>query len=274
MSKIVKAYISAKNILHYSIKSKNGIVHKTFNVSNEFVKKQAIQASGGIGWTENGIHLREYLPVEVCKALLETGEYKWTRGDRFNNYFADVYHKCWEVNKNAPNYEKIERCGNVASNPCYGWIRYKLESKGYTEPVRCPRCEAVYAIYNSYKPLKWKLWDTVLRAKEFIECEIIHNIYKDAETFFFTKSKNGKEILKGWQEAIEKGEVGELIYWRKHYLKTLLKGSNLTYKKDEKEWIIYNPELYDETMIKEIVKKQSYKVIWEHKEIKKCQTIV
>jgi len=268
MSKILEAYISPENVLHYKVEFKNEIVLKTFNIDNEFVKKQAIQAPKGIGWTENGIHLREYLPVEVCKALLKTGEYSWIRGDKFIDYYADVYHKCWEVNKNSPNYKKIERCGNVASNPCYGWIRYKLELGGYTEPVKCPRCAAVYAIYNSYKPLKWKLWDTILHVKEFVEWKIIHNIYKDAETFFFTKSKNGKEILKSWQKAIEEGEVGELIHWRKHYLKTLLKGSNLTYIESEKEWIIYNPELYDETKIKEIVKKENYKVIWEHMEIK------
>lgn len=269
MSKIVDACIYPKNVLHYSIKSKSGIVFKTFDISNEFVKKQAIQAPGGIGRTENGIHLREYLPIEVCKALLKTGEYKWIRGDRFTDYYADVYHKCWEVNKNTSNYVKTERCGNVASNPCYGWIRCKLEPKGYTEPVGCPRCAVMYAIYNSYKPLKWKLWDAILHVKDFVKWKIIHNICKDAETFFFTKSKNGKEILKSWQKAIEEGEVGELIHWRKHYLKTLLKGSNLTYTESEKEWIIYNPELYDETKIKEIVKKENYKVIWEHME-RKC----
>ena len=99
MSKKSNAYITSDNILHYFTKESGKVVAKTFDVSNENVKKQAIQAPGGIGRTENGVHLQGHLPVEVCKALLKTGEYKWIKGDRFDRYFADVYHKCWEVNK-------------------------------------------------------------------------------------------------------------------------------------------------------------------------------
>lgn len=256
-----KPFIDKDGILHYGKYLEN-----FFDLSNENVKKQAIinPKKRGIGRTENGIFFKEYLPKDICKALLKTGEYKWTRGDNFNSYFADVYHKCWEVNKDKPNYENIEHCGNVASNPCYGWIRYKKPEGGYTEHITCPRCEATYAIWNTYKPLKWKLWDAILYVKEFVRWRIIHHIYKDAETFFFTKSKDGKEVLKDWQKAIEEGEVGELIHWRKHYLKPLLKDSNLTCIESKREWIIYNPELYDEVTVKEIVEKNNYKIIWEY----------
>lgn len=266
MAKKTKAvpFIDSKNILHYW--DKNGAL-KTFDLSNENVKKQAIKAPGGIGRTaEDGSHLREYLPKEVCKALLQTREYKWTRGDRFTDYLADVYHKCWEVNKDKPNYENIEHCGNVASNPCYGWIRYKLKEGGYTKGIDCPRCEAMYAIYNTYKPLKWKLWDSLLWIRDFFHWTIFHNIYKDAETFFFTKSREGRKILKGWQEVMKEGEIGELVYWRKHYLKPLLKKSDLTFIENKRSWYIYNPKLYSEEEVKNFIEKNKYCVIWEYED--------
>ena len=257
-------FIDSKNILHYWDK---GIL-KTFDLSNENVKKQAIinPKRKGIGRTENGIFFKEYLPKDVCKALLKTGEYIWTMGDKFNDHRADVYHKCWEVNKDKPNFENIEHCGNVASNPCYGRIRYKLE-EGYTKPTECPRCEATYAIYNTYKPLKWKLWDSLLWVRDFFHWRIFHNIYKDAETFFFAKSKHGRAILKGWQEVItNESVVGELTFWRKHYFKPIIKNSNLAYYENGGEWIIYNPELYDKETVEEMVKKNEYNVIWEYED--------
>lgn len=259
-----KPFIDSKNILHYWDKG----TLKTFDLSNENVKKQAIinPKRKGIGRTEDGIFFKEYLPKDICKALLKTGEYKWTRGDKFNDYLADVYHKCWEVNKDKPNYENIEHCGNVASNPTYGWIRYKLPD-GYTKHVQCPRCEAMYAIYNTYKPLKWKLWDSLLWIRDFFHWRIFHNIYKDAETFFFAKSKHGRAILKGWQKVIkEEGVVGELTFWRRHYFKPIIKDSNLAYYENGREWIIYNPELYDKETVEEMVKNNEYNVIWEYED--------
>ena len=263
MTKKTKPFIDEEGILHYG-----KYLEKYFKLSNENIKKQAIinPKKTGIGRTENGIFFKEYLPKDICKALLKTGEYKWIRGDKYRDYRADVYHKCWEVNKYKPNFENIEHCGNVSDNPCYGRIRYKLEPKGYTEAVECPRCEAVYAIYNTYKPLKWMLWDSLLWFGNFFRWRIIHNIYKDAETFFFAKSKKGKTLLKGWQEVIKDGLVGELVFWRKHYFKPIMKNSNLTYIENKEGWIIYNPELYDEETVKEMFKANRYNVIWEYED--------
>ncbi len=263
-----KPFIDKDGILHYGKYLEN-----FFDLSNENVKKQAIMnpKKKGIGRTENGIFFKEYLPKDICKALLKTGEYKWTRGDKFNYYLADVYHKCWEVNKDKPNYENIEHCGNVASNPCYGWIRYKKPEGGYTEHITCPRCEAVYAIYNTYKPLKWKLWDSLLWIRDFFRWTIFHRIYKDAETFFFARSKEGREILCDWQEAIEEGEIGCLTFWRKHYLPFLLRNSFIKTYTAGDCWYLYDPNQRSENDVKEAIATNAYKIIWEyydHKEKK------
>lgn len=269
--KILDAYLTPDNILHYTVKEKGEIVQKQFDVGNENVKKQAIPAPKGIGRTIDGVHYAEHLPVEVCKALLKTGEYRWTRGDKFTDFYSEVYHRCWEVNKDKPNYENIEHCGNVSSNPCYGWIRYKLEPKGYTEHTECPRCESVYAIYNTYRPFKYKVWDLLLWVRDFFHWRIFHHIYKDAETFFFAKSKEGREILCDWQEAIEEGEIGCLAFWRKHYLPFLLRNSFIKTYTAGDCWYLYDPNQRSEEDVKEAIATNAYKIIWEyydHKEKK------
>ena len=68
------------NVLHYWHDGKL----KTFDCSNENVNNQAEKSDkrNGIGRTENGTFYQEKLPDEVVRALLETGEYLWTKGDR------------------------------------------------------------------------------------------------------------------------------------------------------------------------------------------------
>ena len=202
------------NVLHYWHDGKL----KTFDCSNENVNNQAEKSDkrNGIGRTKDGTFYQEKLPDEVVKALLETGEYLWTKGDRFNDYFADVYHKCWIP------LGTTERMGNVASNPCYGMVRRENDKMEL-----CPRCAAIYGIWNNKKckPLKYKLWD-ILCSINLRTYYALYSVYVEFREFFYVHSKKGKECIKAWQREITKNpDKGfYLTHWRHSWLKPLMKG--------------------------------------------------
>lgn len=263
-----KPFITADNKLHYW----ENELHKEYDLSNDAIEANSIKEKR---YLPNGQDYEvEKIPKKIAKALLQTGEYYYIKGDRFNDYFSDVYHKCWEVKSHLPNFENIEHCGNVDSNPCYGWIRYKQGDGSYTEGEKCPRCRVIWAIAASYKPLKWKIWDKLIGIKERV-WYFFHSIYKQIEVFQYVHSKEGKESLQKWHDWIAKGGIGALVEWRHQFLKPLTKQKDLMscFISKRDGWWIWNPEKHSMKEINEkleIYKKNDLwsevgvEVIWEH----------
>ena len=257
-----KAFLGSDNILHYWVGSK----HNSYDVSNEAIDKNSIKETRKL---PSG---KEYevqkIPIEVAKALLQTGEYCYTKGDTVNDYFSEVYHKCWETKSHLQNFENIERCGNASSNPCYGVIRYKNKNGRYAKNGDCPRCRVIWAIRASYKPLKWKIWDW-LNVRRLNFYYFFHSIFKHFEVFHFVHSKKGKEELQKWADVLKTGQICSLIGWRRQFLKPLLKRGNFLFllvDKPENGWIIFDPKVCSIKHVNETVEEYR-KDDYYHKEI-------
>lgn len=210
-------YFTYGNILHYW---SNGEL-KTFNCSNKNIEN----------------YDNEAIPENVVRALLRTKEYCWIKGDKYNAYFSEVYHKCWKTSK-ASNVDKV---GNTSSNPGYGVVRQILPEGGYTAGTECPRCRLVHAIYNckKLKPFKYKVWDFFNGIRFDIIGFFLHISVRVRE-FLFVHSKSGKEklaeIAKGMAENYN--DVYFLVDWRKAWLKPIIKLTGAAYTKVENGWAI------------------------------------
>jgi len=219
----MKPYIDENDILHYI---KNGI-EKTFDCSNDNVAIVTMEHNDTYTLDGRKIY-KDWLPDEVVKALLQTGEFYWTKGDNCTDYFSEVYHKCWEARNTN------EKVGNVSSNPCYGWIRNKDENGNISDEEDCPRCRAIWPIYNCkrYKPLKWKIWDFLLLSLTHIQAPF-NKIKVFFRELFFVNSEEGKQRIAIWADEIDKSRDSYfyLIKWRKPWLKPILKISKAKYWK-------------------------------------------
>lgn len=247
-------WIDCYNTLHYW----EGKELKTFDCSNLAIStqttKEEIELSSGIKYK------REYLPKNICKALLKTGEYFWSFGDSSNAHFSEVLHKCYKVT------DSDKHILNSSSNPGYGSI-WNEEEKLWKD---CPRCRAVYAIYDSYEPLKYKVWDIFIAICNRIE-SFFFNIYKQFEVFFWLHSKEAKDVLIGYRLAIESGKIYYLTSWRKQFRKKL-NSEYSAFVTLNSGYLYYNPKIYPQKKIMGIVRKfvnKNYSspdvgVIWEY----------